>query len=655
MATYKVTAPDGRSVTLTGDAPPTEQELEQVFKELPQQEATQSSPLDSVISAGKDSLMKLAGSAIPAMGALQAAGSYGKLAQQEEAAIANPLLEIQSGNMDLNSLLQSAGKGISGQSESPYNSGRQAELGDVYRNLGLPETVASTAGLLSTSVLPSQIGMGKLLEDSSKAIQATGKKLSPVAKDFLGTFERVAADASRSKTTAAETLESFTNIPSDVVMYAFDNPHILTKENARPEMVGKIADEVANGTVKLLKKNPNALAPNENIPYEIAKGMTDQFSSMLDDAGKRVVEAKNALKADKAPKMFVMDLDGALKNSMSEYLNDSGKIKEIFSDNKVATTLQEMRDKLYQLGQKNIEKGQGKRLGRLTLEDIMDFKKAIRDVAFRNGTTDANGIQKPLPEVQRALQQVYGYANDMIRRNYKDNPKLLEAMSEYSNLADVRSELYQKFKNPEKLATFLRNYDKKMPEQMNEMADLVSVLPNGKKYLNQIGKYIGDKTDSISNTFKFIDSGSKEKIQEGFQNILKKNFDSMTDLEKNKLDQLGKLIGVDISGKYTAHKVAEAFSGKTNFFRAIASGGVLAGVTGVGTGNPLAAATSFGLGMAATDPRIVGSLIRNAPRGTVPTLLNSATKTPPNIQSSILTNLIRRGQTTAEELINGTR
>ena len=35
MATYEVTAPDGRKLRLTGDTPPTDADLDEVFADLP--------------------------------------------------------------------------------------------------------------------------------------------------------------------------------------------------------------------------------------------------------------------------------------------------------------------------------------------------------------------------------------------------------------------------------------------------------------------------------------------------------------------------------------------------------------------------------------------------------------------------------------------
>jgi hypothetical protein len=46
LPTYKVTAPDGRTVRLTGDSPPTEQELEEVFAALPAKAAALAAPAE---------------------------------------------------------------------------------------------------------------------------------------------------------------------------------------------------------------------------------------------------------------------------------------------------------------------------------------------------------------------------------------------------------------------------------------------------------------------------------------------------------------------------------------------------------------------------------------------------------------------------------
>ena len=48
MPTYRITAPDGRKFKLTGDSPPTEQEIEEAYAKLPPIEQTQQEPLKTI-------------------------------------------------------------------------------------------------------------------------------------------------------------------------------------------------------------------------------------------------------------------------------------------------------------------------------------------------------------------------------------------------------------------------------------------------------------------------------------------------------------------------------------------------------------------------------------------------------------------------------
>ena len=81
--------------------------------------------------------------------------------EREEAALAEPLLNLVRGAKEPvfgeerpdESLLDAAGRGLGGETFSKFKQGRQAELGDIGRELGLPEPLSAGLGLIGSSVL----------------------------------------------------------------------------------------------------------------------------------------------------------------------------------------------------------------------------------------------------------------------------------------------------------------------------------------------------------------------------------------------------------------------------------------------------------------------------------------------------------------------
>ena len=96
----------------------------------------------------------------------------GALMQRGEAAVANPLMGLQEGNLGLKDLVNLAAQGIRGE--------RSGELGDIPRSVGVDDTISALIGLGGVSGLGNLLTKGKLVGDINKGIgvaRAEGKQL----------------------------------------------------------------------------------------------------------------------------------------------------------------------------------------------------------------------------------------------------------------------------------------------------------------------------------------------------------------------------------------------------------------------------------------------------------------------------------------------
>lgn len=184
MGRYIVEAPDGRRVTIEGDSEPTEADLEEIFSTLPQTNKEAQDPtlpnaakVDKAVGGREDLLSQVmanAGSNVTAVAnpletGKNLLGLVGGVAQRTEAAIANPAGDMQKGNFEPKTLLDSIVSGLQGKVLGQY--------GDLVRRTGVGgdynEALASTTGFMAALSIPDLLSKGKV----SQAIQKSGKNV----------------------------------------------------------------------------------------------------------------------------------------------------------------------------------------------------------------------------------------------------------------------------------------------------------------------------------------------------------------------------------------------------------------------------------------------------------------------------------------------
>lgn len=615
MANFKIKLSDGSSFEIEADKKPTQEQVMALVGQL----------------RAKRTVAKERGFQVDP-GPIATAANVSQALQREEAAFAEPILNairVKKGprfgsdpeDLDLVDAFQ---MGIRGKTFSRFKQGEQAQLGDISRELfpGLPEIVHSTTGLVVSALLPSSLALGGLTgavgkKIAAKATTTAGKFIAagekkavtlPVANDLTDILTNLEKKAGLGDVKAAEFIESLTGISSEEILYAFRNPQALTRENARLTTVTDLAKEMAFRTKKRLAENPKLFGPDENIPLELAREVTERFKESLDIAGTLVRLAEKKL-VGKGVRFNIGELDRSIRRIMGRFLDKNGNLKQIFADDPVALTFQEMRDKLREL---RVLRGDT-----ITLDDIFDLKKSIKNIGFKRGSPSFDGIMLPLPEVQGGTQQIYGFIRGLINREFKDFPEVLARFDEFSALADVRGDISRRLGDPAKLAGFIRKIDRKDPEQLLLFEELMGTIPFLRdKVQNSLEVFLNLESTSLRGIFRFLESRNVDEIASEFTKLLQKEIRSpdFTLLQRKGLEALDKVLDLPVVKTFLDHNVAKKFSAKANFFRALAAGGIT-GLAALPLG-PAGTAASALAGFALTDPRLQGALIRRGATAT---------------------------------------
>jgi len=302
MAIYKITDPNtGRSVKLTGETPPTEEQIKGIFSKLNLQPKSQSKPIEEQRFAepiglgGKVTRIPLAsGEIFPLQAGMQevqdrgqldpqtafqqmiggetisekVSGGLGLLAdpfRRAEAAIANPMLAMQRGKFSPKEIFEQSILGLKGQ--------QVGELGDVIRSTGLlPEEISSTIGFTGSLIAPL-----KAARDTFKSIKGVAtrsdKKLLKAGEDIL-----TATDESISKIGSAvdKAYEPINEIGVKLDQSVLDDIVNL------PKSVIREVEQLAGQSIDDLLAKPN-IKNLRNLRGKIAKFKSEAFKETAQD------------------------------------------------------------------------------------------------------------------------------------------------------------------------------------------------------------------------------------------------------------------------------------------------------------------------------------------------------------------------------------
>ena len=394
MPKYQVTAPDGRKVVLTGDNPPTESDLESIFADLPKTESAKTKdPLlpnlektEEKIDGREDLLSNFLGrkDLVTGSGASLALDLVGGVQQRAEAAVANPLLELQKGNTK--NLLNDFMQGVKGE--------RLGQLGDPVRNTGFGgknnELISSATGLLANIGASNAVFGGGVLK-AAKEVKETFPRVLPqkMNKNFLLNKAKSAKESldSLRKSLGAEIDEAFKPIAKEPVKNS-----TLVKE-AIEELPENVKTSVLRDSARLLKikfKNSKDLSINKfPLTNENVRVIRQQMDDFVPDrvwrgVGDADAETRFVLRSSSKLRKALTEGHPELKNAnanFSKFMDGHYKnINRLLIDNSTGKVKDSGLRSLYRLGA-----DRGKQIGFEQFDDLLPHsEKILKDVKSFN-------------------------------------------------------------------------------------------------------------------------------------------------------------------------------------------------------------------------------------------------------------------------------
>jgi len=363
MKQYTIEAPDGRQVTIEGDREPTEADMQEIFSTLPQpnqvvQDPTlpNSAEVDQNVAGREDILSRLMQDA-PKQAALVAnpvdtgknlLNAIGGSAQRLEAGLANPAGEMQKGNFNPPSLLDSMVKGLEGKV--------LGQFGDLVRRTGVGgdynEALASTTGFMAALSIPDLLNKGKATKSLQNKAMVIGSDVNQAVTDAVrnrtGFLEDMRSAFYDAKSTAVEKYgmglddlaKNNPNTPVDLkpaidylnqavayepklrnainripqLVNLMDNPSSASKMGIKEvqSIVNDLQSKVSSGKLKGIGVRPDDI-PLLDAIHDIKAQMVQAFPDLADlrkDYGE-VLNNFNLVRSKFTPR----SLEGSIKNN----------------------------------------------------------------------------------------------------------------------------------------------------------------------------------------------------------------------------------------------------------------------------------------------------------------------------------------------------
>lgn len=345
MPTYKVTDPtSGQTLRLTGDSPPTEEELNDIFSKVTSQ-TTQPQTLEQRTSQRPD----IYGQAVqsfqqlmqpqqklktPFEGLTQipdiALKSLGGIVQRGEATIANPFIEMGRGQFG--QMLPSIRRGITGE--------QLGELGDVARQAGIPEPISAGLGLVGSGML---MNLPFKIANNLTKIQTTyGKDIGKNVIRFSTGMPDVAVEHGMrkgwKKILTKENLDP--TIPTRLSQKVLNSLDDIARQEY--DDYGRMIDKLDTGNIKAIDLNQTIenslmkngyLNPDYSPTLKVRGTIVNKIFDFIDKAKSRGIKPDENI-----PVAIVRNLKQELKKMVPEK-NWIGKIRSLRGEQKLAKQL----------------------------------------------------------------------------------------------------------------------------------------------------------------------------------------------------------------------------------------------------------------------------------------------------------------------------
>jgi hypothetical protein len=459
MPTYRVTDPQtGKTLRLTGDSPPTEQELTEIFSQYQPQQAEQAAPAEGQVETqpqGK-SVAGFAGNV---------ASSAGDLLKNLFTAITHPVQTVKTTAQIPIGLGAKARREL--EEKRQRKSFERSESEQVWDSVvdmikgryGSVENIKETAykdpvGMLADVAAVVSAGAGAIgkvgeaskisrLSKVGKVGSKVGSAVDPLQAMVKGITKVDKGIKSASGTAASETLGATTGVGADIIKTAYSKPDEVIRA-----MRGKVSPE------QIVKTTKSALA---SIKNKQGSEYRKQLSKVREQSGTNINfgNIKSSLK--EALDDFDVKIKGKKLDFRDSSLEGSGQtaIKE------VADTVNNWKD--------------------YSVKGIDNLKKRIGEIYTPTNQARA-GVQAVKSAITKELKQVPGY--EKMTSKYSEASKLLKELKSGLSLSDRAS--IQTTLNKLSVGVKKSDFRQELIEQLNKTSnkDLVAQIAGGQ--LNQL-------------------------------------------------------------------------------------------------------------------------------------------------------------------------
>jgi len=193
-----------------------------------------------------------------AMTGLTAIGVPGQLLQS---GIANPLIELQKGNVNPIDLAKKSFEGFIGK--------RRGEFGDVGRMAGAPEAVSATLGLAADIAIP--MGLAKVASKLGAVSKFADAKTTKAIRSFVKSVEG-------NKGALVKVGSKVQNYYDDIGKVVVDKTKFLDEMSNATNAVKKSISDIPGATIKQAEKTISELAEDGTVnAVRKAKDMVDDL------------------------------------------------------------------------------------------------------------------------------------------------------------------------------------------------------------------------------------------------------------------------------------------------------------------------------------------------------------------------------------------
>ena len=578
----------------------------------------------------------------------------GETLAREEATFAEPLLNIirdlkgprfgeEQAGVDM---LDDAVKGAKGQTMSRFKKDRQAELGDIGREFGLPEGISASLGLLLSMGLPSNlatVGLAKVAQRGAgkKLIKQAAAKTDDIMGAFSNLFRNAKKQTPQTKQRLAEVLSMTSGVDVDKIFVGMKNPEWIKSKFATNEFVGDLADDFADEYVKLRRVSPELLSPSDEIPNALGRQIVDEFQTIKKIEGSAVKAVKDK---GRGITQEIAQVDDVF-NAINTAARDSGAIDQ-FGNMKVGTQLgnafKSLVDDVSTVVTRR-SKGLGTKATGLTFDNLDDILGMMDNVVY-SSKSFAGQSESVIKQVNSAVQNSLRNARTGIRKVIGDAfPEIAEPYAKFSAMKNVQTKVAGKAGTQKQIASSLRRLESAKPEQLLEINELLDFIPNGNKHRASISNFVDLKNSSIDNLLNLSNKSSKGEIADSISGLLKTDTTDIaskpgTSNSIQRLIDFNKKMRNVFEGK-AKHEVSKAFTKQASIWRSVVSAGAGAsGGAAIGLPGVIAGAAAGGM---LSQPRVLGEVIKAAPKisrfsGAVTAATKGAiSKTPTSLKAAV--------------------